>query len=423
MRITNTTIVADMLANLARSRERINQLNVQLATQKRIQKVSDDPAAAGAVLRLNADLARVESYVRNVVNGENTLKMTSDSLGKVSDILKDVKGLLAGVTTLDTSFCMALADSMDQYVDMAVDVANTRFGGKYIFGGTSTMAPPFVRSGVPETVAYRGNAGSIRFQVGDGISSAVNVSGAAAFASTGKIVFSGILDAAAPVNTIVSNMVSITDGNGITHNVEMVMRKTGANSWSLNAVMPGGATDATVSGGAASVTFDPATGAVESIMRGAPLIFTPTVTPPTQAAPAITLMVDCAGLSEGTPPGGASTFSGAHTEVSVFNALMAVRDALRSGTPPSADDLAMIGVMQNVIMREQARAGTLHDSLETADACLTSQKQLLLDLLEARQGVDLAEIGLKLKQEEITLEATLSAAAKIIPKSLLDFLG
>jgi len=169
MRITNTTIVADMLANLARSRERINQLNVQLATQKRIQKVSDDPAAAGAVLRLNADLARVESYVRNVVNGENTLKMTSDSLGKVSDILKDVKGLLAGVTTLDTSFCMALADSMDQYVDMAVDVANTRFGGKYIFGGTSTMAPPFVRSGVPETVAYRGNAGSIRFQVGDGI--------------------------------------------------------------------------------------------------------------------------------------------------------------------------------------------------------------------------------------------------------------
>jgi len=134
-------------------------------------------------------------------------------------------------------------------------------------------------------------------------------------------------------------------------------------------------------------------------------------------------MVDCAGLSEGTPPGGASTFSGAHTEVSVFNALMAVRDALRSGTPPSADDLAMIGVMQNVIMREQARAGTLHDSLETADACLTSQKQLLLDLLEARQGVDLAEIGLKLKQEQVTLEATLSAAARIIPKSLLDFLG
>jgi len=422
MRITDNAIVADFLTNLTRSRERINRLNVQLSTQKKLQKVSDDPIMANTLLRLNVDLSRLDSYKTNVVDGKSTLKMTADSLGKVSDILQNVKGLLSGSTSADPSFLAKLSDQMDQYLNMSMDIANTQFDRKYIFGGTGTMAPPFVSSGAPQTVTYQGNADAIKFQVGDGISSVVNVSGAAAFASTGEINFTGLLDRAAPVNSIVTTTVGMTDGNGVAHSVLMTMQKTGANSWALSPAMPPGATDATVSGGTATVTFDPATGALASIVRGAPLIVTPAATPTAQATSPMTIMIRGTGLSEGTPAGGASTLTGTHTNISVFNQLIALRDTLRSGAQPSADDVAMISVMQDVVMREQARAGTLSTNLTTSDEYLTAQREHLLDLRSAKQDVDLTEIGMKLKQEEVMLDAALSAAAKIIPKSLLDFL-
>ena len=423
MRITDNAIVADFLANLNKSKDRINRLNIQLATQKKLQKVSDDPIAANTLLRLNVDLSRLDSYKANVVDGNSTLKMTASSLGKVSDILQDVKGLLAGSGSADPSLLAQLSDQMDQFLNMSMDVANTQFDRKYIFGGTGTMAPPFVSSGVPQTVTYKGNADSIRFQVGDGMSSVVNVSGAAAFTSTGEINFTGLLDRAAPVNTTVTTTVGMTDANGVDHAVLMTMQKTGAHSWAMSAAMPPGATDATLSGGTATVTFDPSTGALASVVRGAPLIVTPAAAPPAQAASPMTLMIRGSGLSEGTPAGGASTLTGTHTGISVFNQLIALRDTLRSGVPPSADDTAMVGIMQDVIMREQARAGTLSNNLTTSDAYLTAQREHLLDLRSAKQDVDLTEIGMKLKQEEVMLDAALSAAAKIIPKSLLDFLA
>lgn len=423
MRITENSIVSDFLANLTKSRERINRLNIQLATQKKLQKVSDDPVLANTLLRLDADLSRLNSYKSNIVDAKSMLKMTTDSLGNVSDILQSVKGLLAGSTDADPSLLTNLSVQMDQFVNMSVDIANTQFDRKYIFGGTGTTAPPFVSSGAPQTVTYQGNADAVRFQVGDGISSVVNVSGAAAFGSTGAIDFAGLLDRAAPVNTTVTTTVGLTDGNGVAHGVLMTMQKTGANSWALSAAMPPGATDASLAGGTATVTFDPATGSLASVVRGAPLVLTPAATPPAQAAPPLTLMIRGAGLSEGTPAGGgASTLTGTHTPISVFNQLIALRDTLRSGGQPSADDIAMVGVMQDVIMREQARAGSLSGNLTTSDEYLTAQREHLLDLRSAKQDVDLTEIGMKLKQEEVMLDATLSAAAKIIPKSLLDFL-
>jgi len=78
--------------------------------------------------------------------------------------------------------------------------------------------------------------------------------------------------------------------------------------------------------------------------------------------------------------------------------------------------------MQDIVMREEARAGSLTTNLTTADSYLTAQREHLLDLQSAKQDADLMEIGMRLKQEEVMLEAALSAAAKIIPKSLMDYL-
>ena len=322
MRITDNSIVADFLAGLTKSRQRINQLNTQLSTEKKIQKVSDDPIAANTLLRLDGDLSRIASYKTNVTDGKSTLKMASDTLGKVSDVLQDVKGLLAGASNSDPALLTKLSDQMDQYLNLSMDIANTQFDRKYIFGGTNTTAPPFVKGGTPEQVTYNGNSDTIKYQVGDGVSSPVNITGAAAFTSTGQVAFTGMLNRAAAVNTTVTTTVSLTDAGGVSHDVQMSMLKTGVNTWQLSASMPSGATDATISGGTATLVFDSNTGSLASIVRGSPLVLTPNATAPATAAPPMTVMMSGAGLSEGTPSGGVATVAGSYTGVSVFNKLV-----------------------------------------------------------------------------------------------------
>jgi flagellar hook-associated protein 3 len=423
MRISDNSIVADFLAGLNQSRARINRLNRQLSTQKRILHVSDDPGGASTILRLNSDIQRVGSYKEAVTSGKSSLKMTADSLGRVADLLQEVKGVLTGATgSSDTSLLNKYADQVDQFLNLGLEIANTQFDRKYIFGGTKTATPPFARTGTPGQVMYQGDAGAISYQVGDGVSQVVNVNGLAAFGSTGEISLNGTLDRNAAVNTTVSNTVQVVDGLGVSHDVLVTMRKADANSWVMSTALPPGSMGATLSGGTATISFDPVTGKPTETLRGSPLVLTPLATPPAQGAPALTMMVRAGTLAEGATGGGPSTFSGTHTSVSVFNKLLELRDALRNGKQPTADDMAFVSIMQDVVMREEARAGALSESLTTADAYLTAHKEHLLDLLGDKQDVDLTEIGMKLSQEQVMLDAALSAAARILPKSLLDFL-
>ncbi len=423
MRIADTSIIGDFLSSINRSKGRINRLNTQLATQKRILRVSDDPAAASTILRLNADLDRLGTFKNNVVQGQSLVKVTADSLGRVSDLLGDVKSLLNGaVGTGDLALLNQFANQVDQYLAIGTEIANTQFDQKYIFGGTRTGSPPFVRTGSPAQITYQGDARTIQYQVGEGVSQVVNVNGMAAFTSTGEISLGGMLDRNAPLNATVTSTMQITDGTGVVHDIEITMKKTAATTWALSAALPPGTTGTTLTGGSATVSFDPVTGQVNDIVRGTPLMLSPAGAVPGGAAPPLTMMFRAGTMTEGDTGGAPSTLSGTHQNISVFNKLLEMRDHLRSGQRPTADDMAMLDMMQNVVMREQSRAASYSSSLTNANDYLTAQREHLLDLRSATQDIDLAEIGMKLKQEQLMLDAALSAAAAIIPKSLLNFL-
>ena len=85
-------------------------------------------------------------------------------------------------------------------------------------------------------------------------------------------------------------------------------------------------------------------------------------------------------------------------------------------------DVALLGMMQDVVNQEASKVGFYQTNLVSADDALTARENTLLDLRSATQDVDLAEIALKLKQEQTMLDAALAAAANIIPHSLLNFL-
>jgi flagellar hook-associated protein 3 FlgL len=187
MRITDQGMAARFLAGINRTRERIVILQTQLATGKRVMKPSDDPQAAEVILRLNEAMARNEQFSRNVSDAQSMVDATSAAVDHFGDIMLELKDLVtrAANGSLNDSL-PAIGAQIGQMLREGVNAANTRFNGKYLFGGTQSLDPPFILAadGSGVTANPNGITGSITVPVGEGFTQVVNVDGQEAFQGT-----------------------------------------------------------------------------------------------------------------------------------------------------------------------------------------------------------------------------------------------
>lgn len=106
----------------------------------------------------------------------------------------------------------------------------------------------------------------------------------------------------------------------------------------------------------------------------------------------------------------------------IFDTLIQIRDAMRNGNPPTAAQIDAVNAHLNHVSAQGGRAGLMLTSLEMADRLLDDRGVQLAALLSADADTDYAEATMLLKKEELMLDAALSTGAKLLPKSLLDFL-
>jgi flagellar hook-associated protein 3 FlgL len=191
MRVTEGTIANDFLFAVNKNREKIVELQGQLATGKRIQKVSDDPAGADVVMRLQTSLDRNEQFQKNVSDGQGFIDESASALDGINSLMSEVQQIIVQAQNgQQTDSITAYGNRVDQILQQAVSTANTQFNGKYIFGGTETTNAPYqlvTNPGPPATttVSYQGNGNGVSYPVGEGISQQVNASGTEAFGGTG----------------------------------------------------------------------------------------------------------------------------------------------------------------------------------------------------------------------------------------------
>ena len=81
MRITNGMLTSNCLTNINRNKSEMDKLNTQLATQKKIQKPSEDPITAIRALRYRYTSAEISQYLdRNIKDANGWLEVTEDAL-------------------------------------------------------------------------------------------------------------------------------------------------------------------------------------------------------------------------------------------------------------------------------------------------------------------------------------------------------
>lgn len=185
IRITQSMLFDRALGDIQRGLYRYSQLQTEVATGRRVNKPSDDPAAALRILPLRSDLSELEQLSSNVSLARETLDTSTAALEDASAVMQRVRELAtqAANGTLSRSDRQSIGAELDQLLNQMLGIANSRRGDRFLFGGTENGSAPFALADENGRTRgrYSGNHESLDIDVAPGVTTALNVSGDAIF--------------------------------------------------------------------------------------------------------------------------------------------------------------------------------------------------------------------------------------------------
>lgn len=183
MRVTERSRIGELSLAQSRNAERLDKAARAASSGMRVQKPSDDPAAYASMVRRDYTIAMADRHAFNAQRAEGELDVAQNSLAAASDLLIQAKeaALTGANTTADAKSRGLLADQIATLRESLMSIANTRYGDKFLFGGSRTDQEPFDSA----TGAFLGNDQQLKVPVMEGVSATGNVSGAKAFTAVG----------------------------------------------------------------------------------------------------------------------------------------------------------------------------------------------------------------------------------------------
>lgn len=107
----------------------------------------------------------------------------------------------------------------------------------------------------------------------------------------------------------------------------------------------------------------------------------------------------------------------------LFSSLIKIRDGLASGAVTSArNELDNLNNAHNSVVNSIAKAGSVSNMLELTANRITDTKLSLNEALATTESADIAELVLRLKEQENIFQATLASSSLILRISILNFL-
>ena len=176
MRISDAYIARTSTSRLSQLTDRLSTLQTQVSSGLRIQQASDDPSGAVRAAQLHSGLSRIDQYNTATDAATGWVKAEDSALGQITDTLRSAYDQgLQGANATSTDARSTLADSLDSLSNTLVQLGNTTYDGRYLFGGTQTTTPPF--NGAPGAVSYTGDDTIRQATVGEGVQVVVNQPG------------------------------------------------------------------------------------------------------------------------------------------------------------------------------------------------------------------------------------------------------
>jgi flagellar hook-associated protein 3 FlgL len=391
--ILNNTY-SNIIYALSRQSSMMFKLQEQASSGDRINRPSDDPSASYRILTLNSEGVSLDNYVKNLDDMSNSLSTSSSIIQQMVSAVNQVKVNITQITSgvYDQASRNRTAESINDTIEQVMQLANTKYNGQYLFGGSNTSSAPFVAqraNGQITAVTYEGSEESRSVEVAPGVSSVAYANGHELFSSNQRTapVFNGSTGASAGTGT-----------SSVTGNVWLTVTNDGSN-YQLS--IDDGASYTTVP------SSDNENLAVTDSRTGNVLYV--------NASNITTVGTELVRV-EGTQD--------------VFDSLINIRDILKNDRNLSDSQITQLRnsatetldeVAKNLLQKEVSfgsRSGFL-DNLKTNLENLKSNNS---DETDQIKQADIAQIAIDLSRQETLYQMSLSVAGKMMSLSLLDFI-
>ncbi|MCH7555863.1 MAG: flagellar hook-associated protein FlgL [Planctomycetes bacterium] len=366
------------------------KLQEQISTGSRINRVSDDPAAAYRVLGLNSNEKSLGNYINNLSEVASILEFSSTILNNITSGLVEMQIRLTQITSgiYDEAARKRTAEGIDDILEQIVSLANTQRMNQYLFGGSDTDSAPYMierTNGKITKVTYQGSLESRDIEVAPGLESSAFYIGDNIFRSNDRSDPIFIGDTGAKTGTGTS---SVRGG------VWLTVRDSGGYELSID----DGATWI-AAGGVNTAVTNSLTGEV--------------------------LYVDTTGITST----GVDLVSVPGT-YDIFNTLIIIRDVLENekgfseaqvrellnNLPSSVEEIS------KVLVQAQVSIGSKIGFLDGLKYSLKGLKYDTEDEATRLQEADIAQIVIDLSRREVLYQMSLAVAARLMSMSLLDFI-
>lgn len=397
MRISTANRYATSIDTLMERQVKLSSTQEQMTTGKRVNRASDDPAAAARAERAYAAEQRADASQRAVDASNNAMTLTEGALGDAGSLLQQVREALvaAGNATYSDTERAGVANQIADLREQLLSVANRTDGsGSYLFGGQSPSIAPF--SDVPGGVQFQGTAGPTQSASADALP--LTLDGRAAWMNAGT--GNGVFETSAVTSTGSAwiDAGKVTDPSAITGSTYSIQFSVGAGSTSYSVLKDGVATAQT------NVAFTPGQ-AVQIDGMSATIAGQPANGDVFQLAPS-------------TP------------SLSVFDALdkaiAELRTPNRTGTQiaqGNATNLSNVDAVMNQLGAARSQVGATMNRIDAVTARLSAQKLSSQTTRSNAEDLDMTQAISDFSNQQTGYDAALKTYSMVQRLSLFNYLN
>jgi flagellar hook-associated protein 3 FlgL len=139
---------------------RLDKAQQKMTTQSKIQLPSDDPIVATRALKYRNYVSAMEQYQRNADDATSWMEVSESALGQLNEVIQRVRELTvqAANDTNGDEDRQKILSEVRSLKDNMIEIMNTSYAGRYVFGGFNTDQPPYKIESTPagDKVLFKG---------------------------------------------------------------------------------------------------------------------------------------------------------------------------------------------------------------------------------------------------------------------------
>lgn len=398
MRVADTVLSSTVTNNLRQSLSRINRFQNDLSTGVKIHDASDNPAGASRSLLLRSDIRNNQQFQRNIGEALGQMDFVDSTLDSLLNTVIDLQGTaIAGASdTVNPENREIMAREVNELLELAVSVGQTKFRGRFIFAGTETLEKPY------EDI--RDSAGQI-IDVGNAVRASVTLNDRATAVGT----LLGLTTPPAGTVTIGDQTVAIDLATDSLDDIKA----------SINAAAPTGVSttiEESVRNGQS--TFKLRISGTATVVDANNVLGSLNIGNVNTTKAMLREVGD--GIHVQVNTSGQDLFEGAQN---VFTSLIRLRDALSGNDIDSIRaSITDMQVARDKISEVRGVLGSRAERVEVQRSLLERFEVNLTGALSITEDADLSETVLSLQQEQTVFQSALVSGQSVFQPTLLDFL-